>query len=1075
MTPESRIRVLFEEIIESDCTPEEVCRDCPELLPEVRRRWERLRRVEDQIEVLFPPLSFAGEHKGAATSDSDSIVPAIEGYEIQAVLGRGGMGVVYKARHLKLHRDVALKMLLAGPYASQHERVRFFREAEAIAGLQHPHIVQVHDVDEFEARPYFTMEFLDGGSLAQELAGTPQPAVRSAKLIATLATAVQFAHEHGIVHRDLKPGNILLTSDGTPKIGDFGLARRVDESPQLTMTGARLGTPSYMAPEQATGQSSAAGPSVDVYALGAILYEMLTGRPPFRAETAAETERQVIAQEAVPPSRLNASVPRDLETICLTCLRKEPQRRYASAAALAADVNRFLEGRPIHARRVGSAERMWRFSRRNPSTAALMVTGLVVLALALCGGLWLARQQADRREETARQVGAVEVVLDQAADLETQGRWPEARTALETLPSLLAKSVSAELHRRVQQARADVNMVGKLEDIRLGRSESTRTREGVSPEQSYAQAFESYGIPVPTLDAAEAARQLRGSAIRETLLAFLYDWLYLDSGANGDKLRAVLDQADEDAWRRELRKAMSKNDLAKLTMLATAPEAAAQPAVVLSNLGATLLHADYRGEPLAMLDEAYRRHPGDFWINYLLGQYWDNQRPQFAVGYFRAAVAIRPQSDQTHVMLGRALLDTGDAAGAIAAFRTAIALNPNSPVGTDLSRALGPNGGLEEGRAAWEKELERDPPDHHRWHGYAELCLFLGKEESYRRARKALLKRFGDTASDWIIAERTSLSCLLMPVAGDELRDAVELVALAVADGERRSEPGNPYLRFVQGLAAYRQGRFEQAITFLRESAEKLPNRAAPNLVLAMAHFQSGSANEARKTLALAVRTFNWSDSPAEYQADLGKVWASHVLRREAEVLILPNLTAFLRGAYQPQDNDERIALLATCQFQRLYGTAARLYADAFTADPTLADSLTAQCLRRLNERERPVDQIEAFNSVSRYLAARCAALAGFGRGADGPKLSAAEQARWRSQARAWLGAELAEWAKMLVSKSPADRDLAKTMLTRWQVDPDLAELREPAALDKLSADERKEWLALWNKVEAHLKERPHS
>src|SRR5262249_39079504 len=195
---------------------------------------------------------------------------------------------------------------------------------------------------------------------------------------------------------------------------------------------------------------------------------------------------------------------------------------------------------------------------------------------------------------------------------------------------------------------------------------------------------------------------------------------------------------------------------------------------------------------------AQERHPDDFWINYLFGHFWDQERPQQAVGYFRAAVALRPTSDQAHAMLGRALLDTGDAEEAVAAFRTAVALNPNCAVGRDRARALAPRGGLVEARAAWEKSLERDPPDHHAWHAYAELCLFLGNEEAYRRARKALLDRFGETDDDWIIAERTSLSCMLLPVSGDELRRAVALVDLAVAAAPKSSTPDNPYLQFVQ-------------------------------------------------------------------------------------------------------------------------------------------------------------------------------------------------------------------------------------------------------------------------------------
>jgi serine/threonine-protein kinase len=458
----------------------------------------------------------------------------------------------------------------------------------------------------------------------------------------------------------------------------------------------------------------------------------------------------------------------------------------------------------------------------------------------------------------------------------------------------------------------------------------------------------------------------------------------------------------------------------------------------------------------------------DFWLNYLLGQYWEKESPLVAVGYFRAAVAIRPRNDDVHTKLGRALLDTGDAEGAIGAFRQSVVLNPNDAVAKDLAWALVPRGGLEEARAVWEKLLERDPPDHDSWYGYAQLCLFLGNEEAYRRARKALLERFGDTANDWIVAERTSLACLLLPDSGDELRRAIRLADLAVAAGHKSTEPGNPYLRFVKGLAAYRHGRPEEAIPLLQEAAEKLPNRAGPRLALAMALFQSGSSIKARKTLAAAVRAYDWNEHQPS-RADHPTVWVCHVLRREAEALILPNLPAFLQGNYQPQDNDERLALLGICRSRGLCGAAARLFADAFEADPALADDLTTDCLRRTQGPEHPDDPIEVFSAPCRYLAARCAALAGSGVGKDGAKLNEAERTRWRRQARHWLRADLVAWAKMLDSDSPGARNLAKEMLTLWLDEPDLAGLREPARLKMLAADERKDLLALWAEVRAVL------
>ncbi|HVS35761.1 MAG TPA: serine/threonine-protein kinase, partial [Gemmataceae bacterium] len=312
-------------------------------------------------------------------------LPAISGYEVLGELGRGGMGVVYKARQLRLNRLVAVKMVLAGVHAASTDLVRFLAEAEAAAQLQHANIVQVHEVGNHGGLPFISLEYVDGGTLAQKLKGTPLPPREAAGLTTALGRAVQYAHQHGVVHRDLKPGNVLLTADGTPKIADFGLAKRSAAGPGMTQTGAVIGTPSYMAPEQAECKKDV-GPAADVYALGAILYELLTGRPPFQAPTPLDTVLQVISHDPVPPRRLQPKVPRDVETICLKCLEKDPKKRYVSAAALADDLNRFLADRPILARPVGRLERAWRWRRRNPVVAGL-AAALAVGALVAVGFL----------------------------------------------------------------------------------------------------------------------------------------------------------------------------------------------------------------------------------------------------------------------------------------------------------------------------------------------------------------------------------------------------------------------------------------------------------------------------------------------------------------------------------------------------------------------------------------------------------------------------------------------------------------------------------------------------------------
>ena len=300
-------------------------------------------------------------------------LPAVAGYEVLAELGRGAMGVVYQARQLRPNRVVALKMVLAGAHAASSDLRRFLAEAEAAAQLQHANIVQVHEVGSHGGLPFISLEYVDGGTLAQKLKGTPLPPKEAAVLTATLGRAVQYAHRHGVVHRDLKPGNVLLTADGAPKIADFGLAKCGAAGPGMTQAGAILGTPSYMAPEQAEGKADV-GPAADVYALGAILYELLTGRPPFQAPTPLDTVLRVVNDEPVPPRKLQPKAPSDLETICLKCLQKDPRKRYASAAALADDLDRFLGDRPILARPVGRPERAWRWCRRNPVVAGMAAT-----------------------------------------------------------------------------------------------------------------------------------------------------------------------------------------------------------------------------------------------------------------------------------------------------------------------------------------------------------------------------------------------------------------------------------------------------------------------------------------------------------------------------------------------------------------------------------------------------------------------------------------------------------------------------------------------------------------------------
>jgi tRNA A-37 threonylcarbamoyl transferase component Bud32 len=405
------------------------------------------QKTLDQLTPFGDDAAAEPSTNGAAGYTSESAAPpaaqwpTVEGYEILEVLGRGGMGVVYKARQVKAGRPVALKVILAGPHAGPDDLARFRTEATAAAQVAHPGIVTVYEVGEQDGLPFFSLEYCPGGSLKQKLDGKPLPPRPAAELVAALAEALHEAHRQGIVHRDLKPANVLFTADGRPKVADFGLAKKVSE-PGLTASNAVVGTPSYMAPEQVPtnqGRREPVGPAADVYALGAVLYECLTGRPPFAATTPVDTLLLVLTEEPASPRRLLPSVPRDLETICLKCLRKEPTKRYASARELADDLRRFLHGEPIRARPTPLWERGWRWCRNNPWKAGfggVAAVALVLLGLYLRGEQLAERQRREHAEQVlqAQQEVAYREGVALARAAAARGDW---RTALELYERLI--------------------------------------------------------------------------------------------------------------------------------------------------------------------------------------------------------------------------------------------------------------------------------------------------------------------------------------------------------------------------------------------------------------------------------------------------------------------------------------------------------------------------------------------------------------------------------------------------------------------------------------------------------------
>jgi serine/threonine-protein kinase len=487
---------------------------------------DRLRQTEG-----LPATLFTSRRPGAASADPDTVgdflagfdppdgpeeVGRFAGYRVLGVLGVGGMGAVYKAEQVRPRRLVALKLMAVGAHPGREHLARFRAEAEVAARLQHPHIVPVYEVGEHAGRPFFSMEYVAGGSLAQKLALAALAPRTAAQLLEAVAWAVQHAHAHGVVHRDLKPGNVLLTPDGTPKVADFGLAKALPGGVDITgafqtASGAVLGTPNYMAPEQAEGGTAAVGPAADVYALGAILYEMLTGRPPFRAASVLETLEQVRTHEPIAPRSLNPGCPRDLQTICLKCLEKEPARRYASAGDVADDLGRFLKGEPVRARPVSPLGRLRKWARRKPALAALTaVCGLLAIALGAGGLVHQSRLRAALAQAEANAEAA------QAQQARADANYRATQKALTSMVNRLESNKRLAGVPRLQELQRDL-----LEDALAFYQELLKGEDNPDPavRLDAADIYVQTGAMQYLLGRREPAEEafLRADALLETL------------------------------------------------------------------------------------------------------------------------------------------------------------------------------------------------------------------------------------------------------------------------------------------------------------------------------------------------------------------------------------------------------------------------------------------------------------------------------------------------------------------------------------------------------------------------------
>ncbi|MGF1579493.1 MAG: tetratricopeptide repeat protein [Gemmataceae bacterium] len=665
---------------------------------------------EDHTLAETNDVSSSGTVNGLSSS-SRPAWPKIPGYEIVGVIGRGGMGVIYRARQIDADRIVALKTILAGEHADREAQKRFRNEVFAIARLRHPGIIEIYDVGKHDGQPYFSMELCAAGSLDKYLSATPVPAKEAAELVRDVGLAIQAAHEATVIHRDLKPANILLTprpgesvsyaeearpplSSFVARVTDFGLAKKLDDV-TLTRTGLIMGTPSYMSPEQAQSEKELS-PLSDVYSLGAILYECLTGRPPFKGATSVETVYQVTTKEPVAPRQLQPSTPRDMETICLKCLQKDPTRRYHSARELAEDLQRFLDGQPILARRVGRIERTVKLVKRNPVVASFTVFSVVAIFVILGGLLWQSQTETARaKAETARIKAEAEVhrieqtqqyrqkrnreevitLIAQTQKALRDGKGQLAETNLRQLEKRIEEGGAKDLRELVTRCHLECQTFLKLRAI--DRGHWLRLGKRISRKDVLKQvklAFSEFGISPGVTPTQKAARMIREASIREQLLASLEFWFLFDRRHLG--LKSILTAVDPDPFRESVRKFGYSEALRQWKAKYTTGPPSPPPWFAVSHgLDGRIAQADR----MRLLLSAYSAHPDNLSLLRELGHERGADDPKTAqerVGWCRAAIAVAPQDPVAWNNLGVALSNLKEYSGAKQAYLKALSFAP---------------------------------------------------------------------------------------------------------------------------------------------------------------------------------------------------------------------------------------------------------------------------------------------------------------------------------------------------------------------------------------------------------------